>query len=882
MIDDASTIAKEFAVKFRYRKLSPSEPSKRSLCMGFKCTNLAKNVVGQLLASNEWRKPPHWTNVAFVSLYEESVSKLMSKVGLVYHESLCSRQLITEAIPPRTQSNPFTSTLTSLELHLPTTIDTQNLYCPIHMLPTPPCSDSINFKGKHVTSKDELTAFPNSLDGNLDSSGIETLDKLTNPGEFIIDDLRDTAQELRYSSNQDSFPFNVQLFSLKTYSTSRANGLCGRILPNEYDQCFFDDTNFGGSTDGGGIILQDQECLTFSLNSITDRFSAKLPGVGLSSFNIDFGFYEKPDLNLPSNLRKGYPCPDKPRTNTISRVRSADVGSGNLLVPSHSQTLDGIRVDCAPSIDQARPNLSKPVGTNLTQTSVLNPHGSNLSQSTIEALLEIMGGDSDDSKPPATIPSKPPVPNLVPHPESPFNSKDSNSDGSLPLPRFPAKPLAQIQNQPTKVPVSCTFQSPASAPNLVVPEPAIRQSASTSLIQSIAFLLNKSCDIEKTEMKQVLENIVIGDQPVSNQEAPNLSKAVRALFNNHKGLMMPTALNVIVDLFNHQNPKLVKIEELRALLFVLDIHYKSTMNESCLRELLSDTLSQKWFSEVVHRLEANITRGKFKISDNPSYVREAIIGSKLKNPSDYINLYCKTQEVEDKSFCLDCLGQFSSLEKKRFWEERARMVIKRQIEQDNAYAELYCLKEESSTPKKIGCGVKKGFDSDTDSENDANSWERPPPTPEPGMDLPPSNVLMIIHPQDPDIRIPIYDCIIDWKPPKPERIKAGRLDFSLMSMVGKVAKNYFQDLEESMNDKWYGPFLTTILPSSIKSHLCIDNIPKHRFKIDSHTFYNKVDLYEYKQGLVVVDKSVLQLGTSINGDRRLESRNHAVKDIQTD
>eukprot|EP00536_Pseudo-nitzschia_multiseries_P019128 jgi/Psemu1/59058/gm1.59058_g len=143
--------------------------------------------------------------------------------GLVYHESclsLCSRQLINKAIPPRTQSNPFTSTSTLLELHLPTTIDTQNLYCPIHMLPAPRYSDSTNSKGKRITSKGELTTFRNSsrrprnrrasaytsgaqinrpyhlkkqtkidrehihhqntVDGNLDRSGIKTLDKLTN------------------------------------------------------------------------------------------------------------------------------------------------------------------------------------------------------------------------------------------------------------------------------------------------------------------------------------------------------------------------------------------------------------------------------------------------------------------------------------------------------------------------------------------------------------------------------------------------------------------------------------------------------------------------------------------------------------------------------
>eukprot|EP00536_Pseudo-nitzschia_multiseries_P009514 jgi/Psemu1/23410/gm1.23410_g len=371
MINATSLIAKDFALNFCYQKLSPSDPSKRSLRMGFKRTNLAETVAGQLLASNERRKPPHWTNVAFASLYNDSVSKLMSKVGiqcaakstrqsstlssigqminhfnskeadvvtyvpdgqpsfvenhygvdgvsvvlkreddstthqivfkwnhclnykyldrnrhefeqdimtarnilnfttsctrhveftqmrssicacfpiifdfakrhpywplpltipvpglvegLVYHESclsLCSRQLINEAIPPRTQSDPFTSNSTSLELHLPTTIDTHNLYCPIHMLPAPRYLDSTNSKGKRITSKCKLTTLPNSnrhphnrrasaytfgaqinrpyhlkkqtkidrehihhqnmVDGNLDRSGIKTLDKLTN------------------------------------------------------------------------------------------------------------------------------------------------------------------------------------------------------------------------------------------------------------------------------------------------------------------------------------------------------------------------------------------------------------------------------------------------------------------------------------------------------------------------------------------------------------------------------------------------------------------------------------------------------------------------------------------------------------------------------
>eukprot|EP00536_Pseudo-nitzschia_multiseries_P000190 jgi/Psemu1/426/gm1.426_g len=968
--------------------------------------------------------------------------------GLVYHESclsLCSCQLITKAIPPGTQSDPFTSTSTSLELHLPTTIDTQNLYCPIHMLPPPCYSESTNSKEKRITSKGKLTTFPNSswrpsnrrgsvytsgaqinrpyplkkqnkidqehikhqntVDGNLDSSGIKTLEKLTNvnpnltglrnqaisnfcplldiePGEFIIYHLSVTGQELCYSPNPDSFPFDVQPFSLQTNSTSQSNGLRDRILLNEYDQCFFDQTNFCNSTDGGGIILQDQECLTFSLNSITDRFASKLLG---------------PDLNSLSNIGKGCPCLDKPGTSTLScrlydlgnssasahlpmldeihmGTRSTDVGLVDSPVSSHLQTLDEIRIgagstdvslvnlsvhsqmldricmgsrstnvasvnlsadtddiqratkslvgikphkDCTPSIDKDTPNISQPVGKNLTQTSLLDPHESNLSQSTDAALLAIMGSDSDKSKPMPSIASKSLVPNLVPPPESCLDCIDSNSDDSLPPPVFPPNPPAQIYKLTTNAPASHPIQSPASASNLVAPELAISQSDSTSMIHSISFLLAKSYNLENTEMKQLLENIVVGERPVSNQEAQELSKAVRGLFNNNQGIMTPTALNVIKKVTKPQpiidtrtlsnqisllkDSKLVKTKELRALLFVLNIRYKSTMSKLRLRELLSDALSQKWFSDVVHPLESNVTHGKLKISDNPSYVREAIMGSKLKNPSDYINLYCKAANSDFNN----CNSEHELIDRKH------------QIERDNAYAELYRLEEGSRTTQKIGCVVQNGSEFDTD-------WESPPPSPVQGMDTgqlkftrssnhlqyiqsngspadgkmtnrcdntealtiecrdknpaqfvnwkKDKNVLMIAHPVNPDIRIPIYDCIIDWRPPKPERIKVGRLDFSLMSMVRKFFKNYFQDLEESINDKWseiYG-LSATIMPSEyIQS--ATKKIQKLRLKIDSWTFHNKVDLREYKQGLAVVNQCVLRLGTSINkGDCRLE------------
>eukprot|EP00536_Pseudo-nitzschia_multiseries_P008757 jgi/Psemu1/21335/gm1.21335_g len=219
--------------------------------------------------------------------------------------------------------------------------------------------------------------------------------------------------------------------------------------------------------------------------------------------------------------------------------------------------------------------------------------------------------------------------------------------------------------------------------------------------------------------------------------------------------------------------KLVTTKELRALLFVLNIRYRSNMSKFCLRELvLSGAL-------------------------------EEIMGSKLKNPSVHISQYCKA------------------------------------------------------------------------SNSDFNNCQKG----------------ALLCATNPDIRIPIYNCKIDWSRPTPERTKVGGLDFSLMSMVGKVSKNFFKDLEESMNDKWSGPFLPkTIRPCFIESRLgskCLvdvtteiygfsvtiiqseyirsatDKIEKPRFEIDSRTFYNNVDLYEYKQGLAIVDKCVLRLGTSI-------------------
>eukprot|EP00536_Pseudo-nitzschia_multiseries_P010154 jgi/Psemu1/25182/gm1.25182_g len=698
--------------------------------MGFKRTNLAKSVAGQLLASNEHRKPPHWTNVAFASLYNDSVSKLMSKVGTIqfaaksaqpsytllsigqminhfnskesdvvtyvpdgqhsfvenhygvdgvsvvlkceddltthrivfkwnhcfnykyldrnrhefdqdimstcdllcllfarvfpllfdfakktsllaftfdYSRTWAGGRLIIVAIPPCMQSNPFTSTSTSLELYLPRTIDTQNLYCLIHMLPAPWYSESTNSKGKFITSKGKLTTFPNSsrhpcnrrgsvytsgaqinhpyhlkkqnkidqehikhqntADGNLDSSGIKKLDKLTN-----------------------------------TNSTSQSNGLRHRILLNNYDQCFFDETNFGNSMDGGGIILQDRESgfklavQSWKRMSMSRQTQNQHP---ITQVITDVGLVDSRDSSHSQTLDEisigagstdvgSVDLPVSMHSQTLDEIRisagSTDVASVNL--SAHSQTLDEICMgagstdvasvnlsadtddiqraakslvgikphkDCTPSIDKDTSNISQPVGKNLTQTSLLDLHESNLSQSTAAALLVIMGSDSDKSKQTASIPCKPLAPNLVPPPESPLDSIDSNSGDSLPPPIFPPNPPAQIHKLTTNAPASRPIQSPASALNFVSLKPAISQSDSTSMIHSLSFLLTKSYNLEKTEMKQVLENIVIGEQPVSNQEAPKLSKAVCGLFNNHQGIMTPTALNVLVDLFNHQS-----------------------------------------------------------------------------------------------------------------------------------------------------------------------------------------------------------------------------------------------------------------------------------------------------------------------------------------
>eukprot|EP00536_Pseudo-nitzschia_multiseries_P015926 jgi/Psemu1/44308/gm1.44308_g len=790
--------------------------------------------------------------------------------------------------------------------------------------------------------------------------------------------------------------------------------------------------------DGGGIILQDQECLTFSLNSITDRFASTLLGVDLSSFNVDFRFSKKPDLNSPSNLGDGCPPPDKPGTNTLPRrlygsvnspvsphlptldeielgTRSTDVCSDHSHdCSSHSQTLDEIRIgaeltdvasvnlsantddikmaakslvgtkphqNCTPSIDNETPKLSQPVGEDLTQTYLLDPHESHMSQSTEGAILTIMGSDCDKSNQTPSIPSKPMSLNLVPPTESRLEFTDSDSDNSLPPPIFPPKHSAHMSVLTTNAHDSNPTQSLASAPNVVVPEPALNKKDCAKMIHTISVVLGKSYGSEKNKIKEVLENIVVGNRGVSIQETPKLSTTVCGLLDNKQGIMTPIALNVIVDLFNHQSippnsvrphffchnticcgictlndilllnkytqslivhvlnkdnhpttsqwskldsktyllstlhpevdssiclfdemkrlsfsslttnteqklpsqvnkvcyqvslslsiilekyitptsihhlfadyspgpasfnkhdthkpkhkrrpmvdskrnsiklpgrnskkkvtkpqpiintrtlseriplladSKLVTTKELRALLFVLDIRYRSNMSKFRLRELVSGALSQNRFSDVVHRSESNVKRGKFIITDNPSTVREDIMGSKLKNPSVHINLYCKAANSD-----------FNNCQK----------------------GALLCAK----------------------------------------------------------------------------RIKVGRLDFSLMSMVGKVSKNFFKDLEESMNDKWSGPFLPkTIRPSFIESRLgskCLvgvsteiygfsvtiiqseyirsatDKIEKPRFEIDSWTFYNNVDLYEYKQGLAIVDKCVLRLGTSIKGDQRLE------------
>eukprot|EP00536_Pseudo-nitzschia_multiseries_P019670 jgi/Psemu1/62224/gm1.62224_g len=154
------------------------------------------------------------------------------------------------------------------------------------------------------------------------------------------------------------------------------------------------------------------------------------------------------------------------------------------------------------------------------------------------------------------------------------------------------------------------------------------------------------------------------------------------------------------------------------------------MSKFCLRELVSGALSQDKFSDIVHCSESNVKRGKFIITDNPSTVREDIMGSKLKNPSVHISQYCKASNSDfnncqkgallcaitkkedrkfktkleelDASFCSDCLGQFSSVEEKQsFWEQRKLIDTKHHIERQIAYAELYRTEEQSRPAPKM-------------------------------------------------------------------------------------------------------------------------------------------------------------------------------------
>eukprot|EP00536_Pseudo-nitzschia_multiseries_P019129 jgi/Psemu1/59059/gm1.59059_g len=144
--------------------------------------------------------------------------------------------------------------------------------------------------------------------------------------------------------------------------------------------------------------------------------------------------------------------------------------------------------------------------------------------------------------------------NLVPPTESRLVFTDSESDDSLPPPSiFPPKHSAHRSVLTTNAQDSNPTQSLASAPNVVVPEPALKQKDCAKMIHTISVVLGKSYGSEKNKIKEVLENIVVGHQSVSIQEAPQLSTTVRGLLDNKQGIMTPIALNVIVDLFNHQS-----------------------------------------------------------------------------------------------------------------------------------------------------------------------------------------------------------------------------------------------------------------------------------------------------------------------------------------
>eukprot|EP00536_Pseudo-nitzschia_multiseries_P011775 jgi/Psemu1/29940/gm1.29940_g len=80
-----------------------------------------------------------------------------------------------------------------------------------------------------------------------------------------------------------------------------------------------------------------------------------------------------------------------------------------------AKSLVGIKPhqNCTPSIDNESPKLPQPVGEDLTQRSLLDPHESHMSQSTEGAILAIMGSDFDECNQTPSIPSKPMSLNLV-------------------------------------------------------------------------------------------------------------------------------------------------------------------------------------------------------------------------------------------------------------------------------------------------------------------------------------------------------------------------------------------------------------------------------------------------------------------------------------
>ena len=72
--------AADFSHTYEYTKKAPLFPGERTHRMGFKRTNLAETIAGQLLAMEVRHQPPHKTNLAFVTMYNKAVSKFLSKL----------------------------------------------------------------------------------------------------------------------------------------------------------------------------------------------------------------------------------------------------------------------------------------------------------------------------------------------------------------------------------------------------------------------------------------------------------------------------------------------------------------------------------------------------------------------------------------------------------------------------------------------------------------------------------------------------------------------------------------------------------------------------------------------------------------------------------